>query len=114
MMTAETDAAIDGAVDSRATEILVNDAHGSMRNLIIEDLHAPAELISGRIKPMGMMEGIDEMFDAAIFIGVHARAAGYNGILTHTGSGTPCIGASPAPKSVIVEFSPLSCRTARL
>src|SRR5262249_53319110 len=87
LMTEETNAAIDGAREAGATEIVVNDSHGSMRNLLIEELHAPAELISSNIKPMGMMQGIDSSFDAVIFVGYHAKAGSAVGVLAHTGSG---------------------------
>jgi D-amino peptidase len=87
-MTAETNAAIDGAVAAGATQVLVNDSHGSMRNLLVEDLHAPAELISSNVKPMGMMQNIEQGFDAAILIGYHAKASSAVGVLAHTGSGT--------------------------
>jgi D-amino peptidase len=88
LMTAETNAAIDGARDAGATHILVNDSHGSHRNLLIEELHAPAELVSNSIKPMGMMAGLDASYAAAIFIGYHARASSAEGVLAHTGNGT--------------------------
>ena len=88
LMTVEANAAIDGARDAGATHILVNDSHGSHRNLLIEELHAPAELISNSIKPMGMMAGLDASFAAAIFIGYHAKASSADGVLAHTGNGT--------------------------
>ena len=88
LMTEETNAAIDGAVIAGATEIVVNDSHGSMRNLLIEELRAPAELISSNIKPLGMVQGLDATFDAAVFIGYHAKAGSAVGVLAHTGSGT--------------------------
>src|SRR5688572_19007230 len=88
LMTAEANAAIDGARDAGATHVLVNDSHGTHRNLLIEELHAPAELISNSIKPMGMMAGLDASFAAAIFIGYHARASSAEGVLAHTGNGT--------------------------
>jgi D-amino peptidase len=88
LMTAEANAAIDGARDAGATHILVNDSHGSHRNLLIEELHAPAELVSNSIKPMGMMAGLDASYAAAIFIGYHARASSAEGVLAHTGNGT--------------------------
>ena len=86
LMTAEANAAIDGARDAGATHILVNDSHGSHRNLLIEELHAPAELISNNIKPMGMMAGLDATYAAAIFIGYHAKASSAEGVLAHTGN----------------------------
>lgn len=88
LMTAEANAAIEGAVAAGATQVLVNDSHGSMRNLFAEDLRAPAELISSNIKPMGMMQNIDQGFDAVIFIGYHAKAGSAVGVLAHTGSST--------------------------
>jgi D-amino peptidase len=88
LMTAEANAAIDGARDAGATHIVVNDSHGSHRNLLIEELHAPAELISNSIKPMGMMAGLDDSYAAAIFIGYHAKASSAEGVLAHTGNGS--------------------------
>lgn len=85
-MTAEANAAVLGALAAGATEIVVNDSHGSMTNLIPEELHPAAELIQGRVKPLLMMAGIDGSFDAAIFIGYHARMH-QSGILSHTISG---------------------------
>jgi len=89
VMTKETNAAIEGALEAGATEIIVRDSHGSARNILIEELHPEAKLIrewSGGY--MSMMKGIDETFDAVIFIGYHAKAGTPNGILKHTISGT--------------------------
>ncbi len=88
LMTEEANAAIRGAFDGGATEVVVNDSHGSMRNLLIEELDNRAQLISNNIKPMGMMQGFDSSFDAVIFIGYHAKAGSAVGVLAHTGSGT--------------------------
>ena len=88
LMTAEANAAIDGARDAGATHIVVNDSHGSHRNLLIEELHAPAELVSNNIKPMGMMAGLDGSYAAVIFVGYHAKAGSSEGVLAHTGNGS--------------------------
>jgi D-amino peptidase len=88
IMTEETDAAIEGAVAAGATEIVVRDSHGSARNILPDLLNRHARLIrdwSGG--PKGMMEGIDESFDAVIFIGYHAKAGTPNALLEHTSSG---------------------------
>lgn len=85
-MTAEANAAVLGALAAGATEIVLNDSHGGMTNLIPEELHPAAELIQGTPKPLMMMEGVDAGFDAAIFIGYHARMQ-QHGILSHTISG---------------------------
>jgi len=87
LMTREVNAAVEGALEGGATEIIVNDAHGSMRNILIEELNPAARLITGSPKPLGMMQGIDEDFDAAFFIGYHARAGTFHSILDHTYSG---------------------------
>jgi D-amino peptidase len=84
LMTEEVNAAVLGALEGGAKEIVVNDSHGSMRNLLIEELHPQAQLISGRPKPHGMMQGIDASFDAVFFTGYHAAAGTQNGILDHS------------------------------
>ena len=87
LMADDANAAIRGARAGGATEIVVNDSHGSMRNLRLEDLEPGARLISHSFKRSGMMEGLDDTFDAAIFIGYHAQAGSTNGLFAHTGSG---------------------------
>lgn len=84
LMTAEANAAVEGALAAGATRVLVNDSHWFMRNLLAEELHQAAELVAGDPKPRSMMQGIDAGFDAAVFIGYHARAGTRNAILDHT------------------------------
>jgi D-amino peptidase len=85
LMTEETNAAIEGALAAGATEILVRDSHGSARNILPDLLHPSAELIRDwAYSPLSMMEGIDETFDAVIFIGYHARANTPDATLDHT------------------------------
>src|SRR5256714_9454828 len=84
LMTAEANAAVEGALAAGATRVLVNDSHWFMRNLLAEELHQAAELVSGDPKPRSMVQGIDGGFDAALFIGYHARAGTRNAILDHT------------------------------
>lgn len=87
LMIAETNAAIAGAFDAGATEVLVNDSHGSQTNLLAEELDRRASLITGSPKPAGMMQGIDSTFDAAVFVGYHAQASTTDAVLGHTYSG---------------------------
>lgn len=87
LMMSDVNAAIQGALDAGATEILVNDSHGSMRNIRVEELLPPARLISHNSKAFGMMQGISGDFDAVFFIGYHARAGNPDGLMAHTGSG---------------------------
>jgi D-amino peptidase len=85
IMTEETNAAVEGALESGATEIVVRDAHGSGRNILPDLLNPEAKLIrdwSGG--PLDMMEGIDKTFDAAIMVGYHAQAGTPDAILKHT------------------------------
>jgi len=87
LMTGEVNAAIEGALAGGTSEVLVNDSHGSMRNILIEELNPSAQLVSGSPKPLSMMQGIDESFDAAFFIGYHAQAGTAYSVLDHTYSG---------------------------
>ena len=87
LMAEDLNAAIRGAIDAGATDILVNDSHGGQRNLLPEDVHPSARLISHSFKRHGMMEGLDETFDAVIFIGYHAKADAPRGLFAHTGTG---------------------------
>jgi D-amino peptidase len=84
MMTAETNAAIEGALAAGATAVLVNDSHWQMRNLIAEDLHPAAELLSGGPKLRSMVEGVELGFAAALLIGYHARAGTPHAVIDHT------------------------------
>ena len=84
LMTAEASAAVEGALAAGATEVIVNDSHGSMTNVLIEELHPAAKLISGCNKHLLQMEGIDQDFTAVMFIGYHQREGGGDGILSHT------------------------------
>lgn len=86
-MTGEANAAVSGAFEAGASEVVVNDSHGTMRNLIPEELHEEAKLITGSTKPLSMMQGIDQGFDAAFLVGYHARRGTLHGILDHTYSG---------------------------
>lgn len=84
LMTAEANAAIEGALEGGATEIVVNDSHGGMTNVLIEELNAEAELISGSRKPFGMMQGIGPDVDRVFFVGYHAAAGTSTAVLSHT------------------------------
>jgi len=84
IMTEETNAAITGALEAGATEIVVRDSHGSARNILPDLLRPEARLIREWNSPLSMMEGIDGSFDAVVFIGYHARAGTPDAVLKHT------------------------------
>jgi D-amino peptidase len=84
LLLAETNAAIAGAYEAGATEVVVNDAHGSHTNLRADLIDRRATLITGRPKPLGMVEGLDGTFDAAAFIGFHGHAGQTDAVMGHT------------------------------
>lgn len=84
LMTKDTNAAIEGALSAGATEVVVSDGHGPMTNILIEELHPTARLVSGSNRMLAQLEGIDKGFDAAFFVGYHLREGGGDGILNHT------------------------------
>jgi D-amino peptidase len=84
LMTGEANAAVEGALEAGAEKVVVNDSHGTMRNIIPEELHEEAELVTGSPKPMFMMEGIDSSFNAAFFVGYHGMRGSHPSILEHT------------------------------
>jgi D-amino peptidase len=79
----EVNAAIDGALAAGATEVLVNDSHSAMRNLAPGELHGRASYLSGRHKPLYMMQGLDPSYDAVFFVSYHG-AMGSASNLSHT------------------------------
>ena len=85
LMTGEVLAAIDGAIEAGATEILLKDAHDSGRNIITEKLPACVKIIRGWSgSPLSMVQGIEDGFDAVIFTGYHRRAGSETNPLAHT------------------------------
>ena len=88
IMTDETNAAIAGAFDAGASEVVVTDSHGDMGNLLPERLDPRADLIQGTPKvPFSMMTGIAQGYDFTAFIGYHAGAGTPMAIMDHTYSG---------------------------
>lgn len=88
LTTLETNAAVEGALEAGATEIVVREGHGSKTNLIPHLLHPEAKLLRGVTdRPENMMLGIDDTFDAVVFVGYHAKAGTEEGILAHTSTG---------------------------
>jgi D-amino peptidase len=84
LLLGELNAAIDGAIEAGASEFVVNDSHSSMRNLPPDLIHGRAALISGKHKPLYMMEGLDESFDAIFFLGYHGSVGASQSILSHS------------------------------
>ena len=83
-MTAEALAAVEAAKQAGATEVVVSDSHGNGQNLLIERFPPDVTVIRAWPRPLGMMEGIDSTFAAAIFIGYHSSTANPAGVRAHT------------------------------
>ena len=83
-MLKEVNAAIEGALEGGATDILVNDSHSQMINLLLDELHPAASLVSGNAKPLSMMQELDASFDAVFFVGYHAKAGTEGALFDHT------------------------------
>jgi len=87
IMTHEVNAAIRGAFNTGATEVVVADGHGNMSNILIEELDPRARLVSGNNRVMCQLEGLDETFDGIIFIGHHGRESASKAVISHTLAG---------------------------
>jgi D-amino peptidase len=84
LLLGEVNAAIDGALAAGATEIVCNDSHGTMNNLDPELLHGQARYLSGRHKPLYMMQGLDASADVVFMVGYHGSISGESSVLSHT------------------------------
>lgn len=84
LMIGEVNAAIEGATSGGADRIVVNDSHGRMTNLLPAEVDPRARLVLGHYKPMYMLQGLDESFDAAFFVGYHGAIGEPEAILSHT------------------------------
>lgn len=83
IMTQEANAIVEGAISKGIKEILVNDSHSKMNNLLVEELHPDASLITGDFKPYSMVHALDETYLGAVFAGYHSRA-GQPGVMSHS------------------------------
>lgn len=91
MFNGDVNACVRGLVDGGADDVLVNEAHDTQRNLLLEDLDERARMLTGRHKPLSMMQGIDSGVDGVVFLGYHA-GAGVEGVLSHTYLGNSVTG----------------------
>jgi D-amino peptidase len=83
LFTGDVNAVLAGLFEAGAGDVLVNEAHSSQRNLLLEELDPRARMLTGRHKPLSMMQGIDSGVDGVVFLGYHA-GAGFDGVLSHT------------------------------
>ncbi|MDQ6892527.1 MAG: M55 family metallopeptidase [Acidobacteriota bacterium] len=83
-MTDEVLAAIDGARAAGATEFVVADSHGNGESLLIEKFPKDVQIVRSWPRPLAMMQGIDDTFTAAFFIGYHTSTTNPSGVRAHT------------------------------
>jgi D-amino peptidase len=95
IMTAEVNAAIEGAIEAGATDIVVADGHGGGRNVLIEQLNPKARLCCGSPSPLAMVSGADGGAAAAFLIGYHAASGTRQAVLAHTWSCSRVLGVWP-------------------
>lgn len=84
LMAGEVNAAIEGAFAGGADLVVVNDSHSRMTNLLPEEIDPRARLVLGHYKPLYMLQGLDDSFDAAFFVGYHGAIGEPEAILSHT------------------------------
>jgi D-amino peptidase len=84
LLTQEVNAAIDGALAAGVQEVVVSDGHWTCVNVIADELHERAELVSGYPRRLYMAEGLGPGFDAAFFVGYHASVGTPDAILDHS------------------------------
>ncbi|MFR9756102.1 M55 family metallopeptidase [Streptomyces sp. TR06-5] len=84
LFTSDVNAAVAGFLDGGADEVLINEAHWTMRNLLLEQLDDRAQMLTGRHKALSMVEGVQHGdVDGIAFVGYHT-GAGSEGVLAHT------------------------------
>jgi len=91
-MTGDVNAAIAGIRDAGPAEILVCDSHGNGQSLLIDKVPDDVRIVRGFPRPLEMMQGIDETFSAAVFIGYHASEWTANAVRGHTISSARLLG----------------------
>lgn len=91
-MTGEVNAAIAGIRAAGAAEILVCDSHGNGQSVLIDKLPDDVRIVRGFPRPLEMMQGIDDTFAAAVFIGYHASEWTAGAVRGHTVSSAKLLG----------------------
>lgn len=84
LMVGDVNAAVEGALDAGATDVVVNDSHWTMTNIPRGELHDSARLIRGSSKHRLMMQGFESHHDVVFFVGYHAKAGTPHAVLNHT------------------------------
>lgn len=83
-LTEEVNAAVEGAMQAGATEIVVCDAHANAQNLLVEKLNQNVQIVRSWPRKLKMMGGIDDSFHGAMLIGYHTATSNPKGVRAHT------------------------------
>jgi len=83
-VTADTNAAVEGALAGGATQVVVMDSHGATKdNILWDKLHPQASVIRGGPNtPLYFLEGLDENTDAVLLVGWRDKPGG-KGLRAH-------------------------------
>lgn len=87
LMTADANAAIEGAFEAGASEVIVEENHGieDLCILKMDEIDPRAEVIRGAGRPGATtMAGLDESIGVVLLVGHHGRAGSFPGIMAHT------------------------------
>jgi len=86
-MTADANAAIAGAFDGGASEVVVEENHGveELCDLVLDEIDPRCRVVRGAGRPSATtMAGLDASVGVVLFVGHHARAGSFPGIMAHT------------------------------
>ena len=85
LMAGDANAAVQGAIDAGADEIVVSDSHGYMCNIHPDDLVPGVQLKRGQLRRKWcQLKGLETDYDAVLLIGYHAKAGNADAIISHT------------------------------
>lgn len=85
LLTGEINAAVRACKEAGAETVYVNDSHGPGYSIIFEDLDPICQIIHGRAGfGPGWIPKLDASVDAAVAIGMHARAGTPDAVCNHS------------------------------
>ncbi len=87
LMTLDANAAIEGAFDAGATEVVVEENHGveDLCVLLMDEIDPRCTVVRGAGRPTATtMSALDVHTGVVLFVGHHARAGSFPGIMAHT------------------------------
>jgi D-amino peptidase len=86
-MTQDANAAVAGAFDAGATEVVVEENHGveELCDLLLDEIDPRCRIVRGAGRPTATtMAGLDAGVGVVLLVGHHARAGSRPGIMAHT------------------------------